>query len=84
MGEIDLATLVEGWDEDTVRACEQSYREARWPCGAPPDFAETLAGARLYVTFRWLAARADWTEDARSLWRLRELYCMAEQLGLIP
>jgi aminoglycoside phosphotransferase (APT) family kinase protein len=83
VGEIDLATLVEGWGEDTVRACEQSYREARWPGGAPSAFAETLAAARLYVTFRWLAARGDWTEDARSLSLLRELYRLAEQLGLL-
>jgi hypothetical protein len=84
VGEIDLATLVEGWEEDTVRACEQSYQEARWPGRAPRAFPETLAAARLYVTFRWLAARGDWTQDARSLWRLGELYRLAEQLGLIP
>src|SRR5207248_4975347 len=53
-GEIDLATLTEGWPVETVRQCEQAYRRARWPGGPPADFEQRLAAARLYLAFRWL------------------------------
>ena len=80
-GEIDLAILVEGWDQATIDRCVHSYRQAR---GAATDrsFEEALGIAQLYVAFRWLAARGDWT-DARSLSLLRELYRLGAQLRLI-
>jgi hypothetical protein len=81
-GEIDLAVLVEGWEEDMVSRCLQSYRQARWPAADADLSAETLVVARLYVGLRWLAARPDWTTDERSLWRLRELKALAERAGL--
>jgi len=82
-GEIDLAILIEGWDEATVERCVQSYRQAR-EAAADNSFEEALKIAQLYVAFRWLAARGDWTEDARSLSLLGELYRLGEQLRLIP
>ena len=30
-----------------VAECEQCYCQARWPAGAPGEFAATLAAARL-------------------------------------
>ncbi len=61
-GEIDLAILVEGWEEETVGCCIQSYRQARGPSAAAAPFEEALGVARLYVAFRWLAARPDWPQ----------------------
>ena len=54
-GELDLASLTEGWPPELVATCEDRYVEARWPGeGAPPAFRRTLAAARLYWSFRWL------------------------------
>src|SRR5262249_22869187 len=64
-GEIDLAILIEGWDEKTVNRCVQCYRQARGPSAATAPFEEALRVARLYVAFRWLAARGDWPADER-------------------
>jgi hypothetical protein len=82
-GEIDLAILIEGWDEETVERCVQSYGQAR---GVPADapFEDALGVARLYVAFRWLAALPDWPEDERSRWRLQQLKGLAERTGFLP
>jgi thiamine kinase-like enzyme len=82
-GEIDLATLTEAWPDETVQECETEYWRARWPPGAPPGAEQTLAAARLYVGFRWLGARPEWTTDERGLWRFALLRATGERLGLI-
>lgn len=82
-GAIDLATLIEGWKEETLCACEKSYRQARWPEGAPRSFAETFGAARLYVAFRWLAVCPEWTVGNGSTPDLNGLHDRAERMGLI-
>src|SRR5207244_1019356 len=37
-GEIDLAILIEGWNEETVGDCVRAYRQARWPSAASVPF----------------------------------------------
>ena len=37
-GEIDLASLTNGWHDEVVQATEDAYRCARWPGGAPASF----------------------------------------------
>jgi thiamine kinase-like enzyme len=82
-GEIDLATLLDGWDEETARACTESYRQARWPRGAPPSFEETFMAARLYVAFRWFFDPAELAANGVAPPDLGELYGVAEGLGLL-
>jgi len=82
-GEIDLASLTEGWDERTTREAELAYRLARWPEGAPGDLDEVMAAARLYVGFRWLGDNRRWTVAQYSRWRFGYLQRIGEQLGLI-
>ena len=48
-GEIDLASLTWGWDDDLAALCEQQYCLARWPDGTPDDFALRLAAARVFL-----------------------------------
>jgi hypothetical protein len=79
-GEIDLASLVEGWSAEMVQQCEAEYQRARWPEGAPLDFARTLEAARLYWCFRWLGDRST---DADSLWYLEQLRAVGERQGLV-
>lgn len=53
-GEIDLATLTEGWTQDDISKLELAYQRARWPDGVPVGFQRRLCAARLYIQLRWL------------------------------
>jgi len=84
-GEIDLAALTEGtgWPVKVVRQCEREYRQACWPEGAPADFQTVLDAAKIYLHFRWLGERPDWTVREKTLWRYDHLRAAAKRLGLI-
>lgn len=83
-GEIDLASLTEGWPEDTVQECERAYQRARWPDGAPESFRRTFAAAQVYLLFRWLGDRPDWTTGVRSSrWLFEQLHAAAERLAVM-
>jgi hypothetical protein len=84
-GEIDLVTLTDGpgWPAKLVRRCEEHYQRARWPGGVPAGFNNTLAAARVYLHFRWLGERPDWTVREKSIWRFDRLRAAAERMGLI-
>jgi len=84
-GEIDLATMTEGkgWPAEIVRLCEREYQLARWPQGAPANFERTLEAARMYLHFRWLGERPEWTVREKTLWRYDHLHRAGQRLGLI-
>ena len=79
-GEIDLASLIEGWTEEIVRQCQIQYQQARWPAGAPGEFDRTLCTAQLYLHFRWLS---DLPETTTNGWRFEQLHSAGKRLGLI-
>ncbi len=78
-GEIDLACVTERWPEERVREMELEYQRARWPDGAPAEFARTLAAARLYLIFRWLGDRPEWTTGEECHWRFEQLRLAIER-----
>jgi hypothetical protein len=84
-GEIDLATLTDGrsWPAELVRRCLDDYQHARWPDGCPAGFKRNMAAARIYLNFRWLGERPDWTVREKTLWRFDHLRAAAEQMDLI-
>ncbi|PYK96668.1 MAG: hypothetical protein DME19_18940, partial [Verrucomicrobia bacterium] len=84
-GEIDLAALTEGkhWPVEIARQCLREYRRSRWPDGEPAGFARTLDAARIYLHFRWLGERPDWTVREKTMWRYDQLRAAAERLSLI-
>jgi hypothetical protein len=84
-GEIDLAALTEGkhWPADLVRECQLAYVFTRWPEGPPPAFVRVLDAARIYLHFRWLGERPDWTVREKNLTRYDHLHASAERLGLL-
>jgi hypothetical protein len=82
-GEIDLATLVNGWDEATLRACQDCYQKTRWPEGTPSSFAEAYVLAELYVAFRWLVVCPEWAASAGPTPDLESLRDRAGRAGLI-
>ncbi len=54
-GELDLASVTDGWSARLRAACVREYTTARWPDGViPTEFRRTFAAARLYSAFRWL------------------------------
>jgi thiamine kinase-like enzyme len=79
-GEIDLASLVEGWPEEIAHQCRLQYRQARWPAGAPGDIERTLCAAQMYLHFRWLGDRP---ETATNEWRLEQLHAIGKRLELV-
>ena len=62
-GEIDVASLLLDWDEQSSEAMVDAYLTARWPASAPPGFSDRLLAAQLYVAFRWLGEWPEWTRD---------------------
>jgi Phosphotransferase enzyme family len=82
-GEIDLATLTEGWSRAIGSRCERAYQRARWPGGPPADFPRILDLARVYVQLRWLGDQPQWTAEKGSLERFSMLRLASERLGLI-
>ncbi|HEY6192340.1 MAG TPA: hypothetical protein VI215_08470 [Bacteroidota bacterium] len=84
-GEIDLAALTEGirWPASIVRLCEREYLRARWPEGPPSQFERILDAARMYLHFRWLGERPDWTLREKSFWRFDQLFQTARRMGLL-
>jgi aminoglycoside phosphotransferase (APT) family kinase protein len=82
-GEIDLAALIEHWPSEIASQCRAAYVAARYPRGEPRDFELRLRAARLYLHFRWLGERHDWTTHKRLSWRLDDLRALSMQLGLL-
>jgi hypothetical protein len=59
-GEIDLASLTDGWGHDAlIEECEEEYAKARWPDGPPTDYQQVLALARVYWPLRWLGDKPE-------------------------
>jgi hypothetical protein len=81
-GEIDLAALIEGWPNDIATACEEEYRRARNNAEVT-EFQHRLDAARLYLTFRWLGDRPEWTRHPDLLSRFDDLKTLGTRLGLI-
>jgi hypothetical protein len=85
-GEIDLASLVEGWPAKLGRECVESYRAIRWPQGAPASFERVLDAARVYLALRWLGDESVPRENKNSKRReeahYEELDRVARRLGM--
>lgn len=61
-GEIDVASLIEGWGEGAlVAACLRAYESSRWPQGTPAAFRPNLDLARAYWPLRWLGDDPTWS-----------------------
>ncbi len=81
-GELDLVSLTEGWPE-VEKPCELEYQRARWPAGAPANFARRIEAARLAWYFYKLGYRRDWTASQDAVWELEALRAVGERLALI-
>jgi hypothetical protein len=82
-GEIDIASLAEGWPASTLKRCATEYRQARWRQGAPAGFERTLTAARLYMSLRWLGDERESTMDRGSGPYFQQVRDLGERLELI-
>lgn len=83
VGEIDLACQIQGWALDVADACSAIYREARWPAGAPANFASQLATARLLSAFHWLGEEASPNSEESTVEYIAQLREAGEALDLL-
>lgn len=83
-GEIDLASLVEGWDKETADLVIDSYKKARWPYGKSPDsdFEKRLLLSKIYFHFWWWDENNDNMnpDESEALMNLKSL---AIEAGLV-
>ncbi len=82
-GEIDLASLTEGWDAEIVEECERLYQLERWNGRPPDDFAFRMELARLYLYLRWLGDRPEWVDDEEYVWQFEKLQAIADRWGVV-
>ena len=68
-GEIDFASVTEGWDEEPTEAAKQAYMQARWPSqnSSLRGFEARLLMAKIYWFLWWWPVKMrpeSWTEDS--------------------
>ena len=80
-GEIDLAGLTWGWDDDLVALCEQEYCLTRWPDGTPADFALRLTAARVFLHLCRLGEADEEGRLEERVADVEELLPLAERLA---
>jgi Phosphotransferase enzyme family len=82
-GELDLASMIEGWKEELGSMCIGVYQRSRWPDGAPEDFYLALALARVHWPLRWLGAHPQTILSAHHQWLFDYLAIQGERAGLL-
>jgi hypothetical protein len=82
-GEIDLASLTDGWPRGLARAYEHEYRRTRWPKGGTQGFEKRLDVARMYLQLRWLGDRPEWTRAETLAWRFQTLRVLGRKHSLV-
>jgi phosphotransferase family enzyme len=80
-GEIDLASLTEGWPPAYASRCQSIYQQVRWPHGAPYEFGRALAAARVYLALRWLGESRSQTRSRLSRPYFEQLQRYGQELG---
>ena len=79
-GEIDLASLTWGWDDELAGLCEQQYCLARWPDGEPDDYGLRLIAARVFLQLRRFGSGDGRREPEETIRDLEKLRPLAERL----
>ena len=58
-GEIDIASITEGWPDQEIRIFEDAYNSARWKGDRSVGFALAMSAARFYLELRWLGGNFE-------------------------
>ena len=82
-GEVDLASLTQGWSSEVMYRCAQAYSQARWGRAPAENLLETITAGHLYWRFRWLGNSFDWSTGEGFKVLLEDLYSFAKDRSLI-
>jgi len=82
-GEIDLAMLVGGWPEETLRACCRAYLTTGVGSGREDELYRRISAAELHQEFRWLGHKPNAKRDGRYLRRFDRLEAVGRRLELL-
>jgi len=82
-GEVDLASLIDGWDAKRKKLAIKNYVEKRWPKGdfSVQEFEKKLLLVRIYFFLRWTGEDVDpefWSTQTK--W-FNKFYPLAKQAG---
>lgn len=85
-GEIDLASLIEDWDEERKNIALKKYTQARWPDGnfSENEFEKRMLLVRIYFFLRWTGEYDDpefWMD--RNNW-FKRFYQLIKKEGFKP
>jgi hypothetical protein len=82
-GEIDLATLVDGWEDEITEGTIEAYKTIRWSGSqnVPPEFEQLLLLSQIYLQFRWIIEfERPWFERPSTT---RQLSRIVKKIGWI-
>ncbi len=86
-GEIDLASLIDGWKAVAAEQAKEAYISIRWPAGtfSKELFEKRLLLAAIYFHFRWIADERDfdlgqWLKNRKVY---KELLSLAKRAGCV-
>jgi hypothetical protein len=83
-GEIDLASLIEGWDNDMIHKIKSAYKKARWPEEnfSKDEFEKRILLTQIYFHFWWWEEKGDAAgmEDTKPI---KKLLHLSKEAGLV-
>jgi aminoglycoside phosphotransferase (APT) family kinase protein len=89
-GEIDLASITEGYDENEAEQLIQIYSSSRWPgknMHTSKEFRQRLMMSRIYFHFRWIGTYSSleiWKKNAKKIKtiprRMSKLHQLAKEI----
>jgi len=81
--EIDVVCLTDKWPPEYSERCLAAYVDERFGADRPSDWDSRVDRARLYLNFRWLGDRPEWTGLDKVGPRFEQLRAAAERLELL-
>lgn len=81
--ETDVVCLTDKWPPEYAERCLAAYADERFGADLPADWDSRVDCARLYLNFRWLGDRPEWTGLEKVRPRFEQLHAAAERLDLL-
>jgi thiamine kinase-like enzyme len=81
-GQIDLASLIEDWEETSAQNAIEEYKTVRWyDENVPADFDQVLLLSQIYHKFRWISEFPNtWVRNPK---QFEPLYKLAKKAGCV-
>lgn len=83
-GELDLASLIEGWGHgELVQQSIETYSQVRWGDNVPANFHDVLALAQVFWPLRWLGEKPEHTLNPQNQAHFEYLHEAGQRAGFI-